>query len=144
MGCVLSAIRSSGRTKSTSVVCVRRCWNATAIVVERVTRAAVTAVDHGSSPGTGEVGLAPDDFTLSGLPCEDPPHTRCHSLMPPLLLELWRELHPDAHEQTALNFSPARRPATPKLLFTSDIGRSSRESELLCTSRTCNHSATSG
>lgn len=29
-------------------------------------------------------------------------------LMPPLLLELWRELHPKAHEQTALNFSPVR------------------------------------
>lgn len=40
-------------------------------------------------------------------------------LMPSLLLELWRELHPKAHEQTVLNFSPARPPAKPADLFTS-------------------------
>lgn len=39
-------------------------------------------------------------------------------LMPPLLLELWRELHPKGHEQTALDFSPARTPAEPAALFT--------------------------
>ena len=27
-------------------------------------------------------------------------------LMPALLVELWRELHPNGHEQTMLNFSP--------------------------------------
>lgn len=34
------------------------------------------------------------------------------SLMPPLLLDLWREQHPQGHEQTALNFgvqAPAAR-----------------------------------
>lgn len=35
-------------------------------------------------------------------------------MMPPLLLELWRELHPKGHEQTALNFSPIS--PTPKAL----------------------------
>ena len=41
-------------------------------------------------------------------------------MMPPLLLELWREQHPKAHEQTALNFSPLRPPAKPVALF---VGR---------------------
>ena len=41
-------------------------------------------------------------------------------LMPTLLLELWRELHPRAHEQTALNFSPSRPPAWPVAFFTKD------------------------
>lgn len=38
-------------------------------------------------------------------------------LMPPLLLELWRELHPEAHEQTALKFSTLSVPAQPTQLF---------------------------
>jgi 5-methylcytosine-specific restriction endonuclease McrA len=29
-------------------------------------------------------------------------------LMPPLLLQLWREVHPEGHEQTALDFNPLR------------------------------------
>jgi hypothetical protein len=29
------------------------------------------------------------------------------SQMPPLLLELWREQHPEGHEQTALDFRKA-------------------------------------
>ena len=41
-------------------------------------------------------------------------------LMPPLLLELWREVHPKAHEQTALNFAPTRPPAKAGALFTTD------------------------
>ena len=36
-------------------------------------------------------------------------------LMPPLLLELWREVHPNGHEQRALSFS-ARQAATKELL----------------------------
>ena len=31
------------------------------------------------------------------------------SIMPPLLLELWREQHPKGHEQTALNFAVQSR-----------------------------------
>lgn len=38
-------------------------------------------------------------------------------MMPPLLLELWKELHPKAHEQTALDFSPLRPPAKAIALF---------------------------
>lgn len=38
-------------------------------------------------------------------------------LMPPLLLLLWREVHPNAHEQTALNFNPPRPPVKPATLF---------------------------
>jgi len=30
------------------------------------------------------------------------------SQMPPLLLELWREQHPDGHEQTTLDLKAAR------------------------------------
>ena len=44
-------------------------------------------------------------------------------LMPPLLLELWRELHPDGHEQTALNFRPTRPSAQALALFS--VGYSS-------------------
>lgn len=40
-------------------------------------------------------------------------------LMPALLLDLWRELHPKAHEETALNFSPARPSAKPAAVFAS-------------------------
>ena len=41
-------------------------------------------------------------------------------LMPPLLLELWRELHPKAHEQTALNFAPTHPAAKARALFTTE------------------------
>lgn len=40
-------------------------------------------------------------------------------LMPALLLALWREQHPTAHEQTALNFSTTAALATPVELFLS-------------------------
>ena len=39
-------------------------------------------------------------------------------LMPPLLLKLWRELHPRGHEQATLDFSPKLPPAKAGLLFT--------------------------
>jgi hypothetical protein len=35
--------------------------------------------------------------------------------MPPLLLELWREQHPEGHEQTALEFRSAGPPVVPSL-----------------------------
>ena len=38
-------------------------------------------------------------------------------LMPPLFLQLWRELHPKAHEQTALNFTQSRPAAKVVPLF---------------------------
>ena len=37
--------------------------------------------------------------------------------MPPLLLELWREQHPQGHEQTALDFDVRPAPARPVPLF---------------------------
>ncbi len=39
------------------------------------------------------------------------------SAMPPLLLQLWREQHPSGHEQTLLNFTPKKPPATTVPLF---------------------------
>jgi hypothetical protein len=39
------------------------------------------------------------------------------SAMPPLLLKLWREQHPEGHEQTALNFALKKPFAVPVLLF---------------------------
>jgi hypothetical protein len=39
------------------------------------------------------------------------------SEMPPLLLVLWREQHPDGHEQTNLNFKPLGPAALPVQLF---------------------------
>lgn len=38
-------------------------------------------------------------------------------LMPPLLLHLWREVHPKGHEQTALTFNPMQRAGKTELLF---------------------------
>ena len=52
---------------------------------------------------------------------------RCHakvgltqcvlSEMPPLLLQLWREQHPDAHEQVMIDFMIWEQPAEPLALF---------------------------
>ena len=39
------------------------------------------------------------------------------SLMPPLLLQLWREQHPEGHEQANLNFDERTRPARAVPLF---------------------------
>ncbi len=39
------------------------------------------------------------------------------SQMPPLLLELWREQHPEGHEQTILDFAVKGPIARPVLLF---------------------------
>ena len=50
-------------------------------------------------------------------------HARIHrtlavaGVMPSLLLTLWREQHPRAHEQIQLNFFPALPPAQPVPLF---------------------------
>jgi hypothetical protein len=42
------------------------------------------------------------------------------SHMPQLLLELWREQHPQAHEQTALNFKVRPQPSRTEPLFVED------------------------
>lgn len=53
-------------------------------------------------------------------------HARVHRtravvrLMPPLLLELWREAHPKGHEQTALQFNPKQTAVATELLFQHD------------------------
>jgi hypothetical protein len=39
------------------------------------------------------------------------------SEMPPLLLELWREQHPNGHEQTILSFREQEKPSRMLLLF---------------------------
>lgn len=50
-------------------------------------------------------------------------HARVHRTiailndMPPLLRELWREQHPDGHEQVALNFTEQTPVAQPVQLF---------------------------
>lgn len=50
-------------------------------------------------------------------------HTRVHKTqvvldrMPPLLLQLWRELHPHGHEQTFLDFETSLPPAVAVSLF---------------------------
>lgn len=46
--------------------------------------------------------------------------------MPALLLKLWREQHPDGHEQTSLSFEYADVVAAPVPLFTSHETTSSR------------------
>ena len=43
------------------------------------------------------------------------------SAMPPLLLKLWREQHPKAHEQTTLNFKVQGPAATIVPLFESEV-----------------------
>ena len=42
--------------------------------------------------------------------------------MPPLLLQLWREQHPDGHEQTTLDFQVKRSPAKLVPLFEKGTG----------------------
>ncbi len=42
------------------------------------------------------------------------------SAMPPLLLQLWREQHPDGHEQVQLNFTSRVPPTEPVRLFVED------------------------
>jgi len=46
------------------------------------------------------------DFALPWVPCEVGRTKAVLSQMPPLLLELWREQHPDGHEQTTLASRP--------------------------------------
>ena len=41
--------------------------------------------------------------------------------MPPLLLELWREKHPQGHEQTMLDFSAKKQSVKDAHLFTNDV-----------------------
>ena len=44
--------------------------------------------------------------------------TKCVlSEMPPLLLLLWREQHPDGHEQVMIDFTVREIPAEPVALF---------------------------
>jgi hypothetical protein len=44
--------------------------------------------------------------------------TKCVlSEMPPLLLLLWREQHPDGHEQVMIDFTVREMPAEPVALF---------------------------
>jgi hypothetical protein len=44
--------------------------------------------------------------------------TKCVlSEMPPLLLQLWREQHPDGHEQVMIDFTVREMPAEPMALF---------------------------
>ncbi len=45
------------------------------------------------------------------------------SSMPPLLLRLWREQHPNGHEQTALNFTEKSPSAIPASLFDGEGGK---------------------
>jgi 5-methylcytosine-specific restriction endonuclease McrA len=53
-------------------------------------------------------------------------HTKVHrtkavlSRMPPLLLEVWRELHPKRHEQTMLDYTVKTQEAKSVSLFPSD------------------------
>lgn len=43
------------------------------------------------------------------------------SVMPPLLLELWREQHPEVHEQVQLDYANKNSPPEPALLFRDEI-----------------------
>lgn len=63
------------------------------------------AVHHRSSPQAGKIAAAPHDFPLSKLPCQGASQQGSpfrHAAASP---QLWREQHPQGHEQTALNFS---------------------------------------
>ena len=52
-------------------------------------------------------------------------HTKAAlSAMPPLLLKLWRELHPKGHEQVQLDFTPEEPAARIVHLFGDDKGSS--------------------
>ena len=53
------------------------------------------------------------------------------SVMPPLLLELWREQHPKGHEQTALNFGVQAAAARETTLFEDGQAGTDGRSDLL-------------
>jgi hypothetical protein len=44
------------------------------------------------------------------------------SEMPPLLLVLWREQHPEGHEQVMIDFTTKGKPALPVPLFPTEVG----------------------
>ncbi len=97
----------------------RRCWNAMGIAAVCATLPAVT-----SGPSSSTIGYRASRFLHLMISLCPACHAKIHRtrvvirLMPPLLLELWRELNPKGHEQKALNFSPARPPAKAMALFT--------------------------
>ncbi len=64
-------------------------------------------IHHRSPPGTEEIPFELDDLASSSLSCKD----ASRSAAPPLLLKLWREQHPEGHEQRCLNFSEKRTSA---------------------------------
>jgi hypothetical protein len=83
-------------------------------VCDRAARGKGTVVVHHRRPG---ISLLPLMITL----CPGC-HARVHrtqavlSVMPPLLLQLWREQHPHGHEQIALSFRHIGPKNSPELL----------------------------
>jgi hypothetical protein len=63
------------------------------------------------SPRVRKIGIALDDFSLSGCHAKVSRTRAVLSEMPPLLVELWREQHPHGHEQTTIDFTTHRKAA---------------------------------
>ena len=119
MECVLSATPLCGKTRSTSEGFARKYSSGTGYrcrVCDASGRDKRSIIVHHRVSGKSFIPLM-----ISLCPAC---HAKIHRnrvvlrMMPPLLLELWREQHLKAHEQTALNFSPVRPPANAVALFT--------------------------
>ncbi len=64
-----------------------------------------------------------DDLAMPRLSCQGASNqdgSEVLTELPPLLLELWREQHPDGHEQTVLNFRGRKPVAAAVSLVFSD------------------------
>lgn len=116
---VRPATPSNGKTRSTSAVFGNEFLNETvtlAAAVELQERDKRSIIVHHRVPGKSLLHLM-----ISLCPgC----HAKVHrtkavlSQMEPLLLELWREQHPEGHEQTSLDYTPSEPVAQAVPLFT--------------------------
>jgi hypothetical protein len=120
------AIRSSGRMKNILAGCVRRSWNAPATearICDASGRDKRSIIVHHRVAGKSGLNLM-----ISLCPgC----HSKVHRTkmiiskkpVPPLLLALWREQHPNGQEQSFLDFKPDGETYEPVRLFVDEGAR---------------------
>lgn len=76
------------------------------------------ALHRCASPCSRQIPSPPDNCALPSVPAKVHRTRVVLSLMPPLLVTLWREQHPDGHEQTQIDFRTSSPAAIPVVLFT--------------------------
>lgn len=130
------------RMQSISAVSENSCWSGTATPAVYV---ALPVCESALSWSTRVPGRSILNLMISLCPA-------CHAklgrtkaalrAMPPLLLELWREQHPEGHEQTALNFRTKYINMEPVPLFKPEPGTDSVASPLQESSLSSHHKTT--